>query len=443
MIKKIIYILIFLMLMVLSTYVFIGPKQQISENEKRNLATWPDFTLEKYFNGGYFDAISLYVNDHFPLRIKMIDWANQIRYGLGIHPESEERIIIVPSNTESQTALINDTLTKEYNDDFKAAYSGEMLIINGRVYPQGSGSPAMGKPFAAMINEYARKLEGICKVYSLVAPLSSAFINVKKYSYYNQRNKETLNAIRSALSTPSIFCDVFGEMDKHFGEEMFYGSDHHWNARGAYYGYVSYCSAAGIIPLSLSSMQYKKRKPFLGSLYDLTQDPEVALHPDTAEFYIPPTETKAYRYSANSLNNPTLTKVFCEASNYNAFLCGDAPLIKITTNVQNGRKAAVIKNSMGNAFSVYLVSHYEEIWVIDFRYSGHNLMELIAANHINDLIFAVGMYAAMSHGTINMMRNLAKDHSPALSAKRDSLKAVADSTGISNQLPSPSTDTLH
>ncbi|MFM7106180.1 MAG: DHHW family protein, partial [Flavobacteriales bacterium] len=340
-------------------------------------------------------------------------------------------------------ALVNDTTVKEYNDDFKAAYSGEMLIINGRVYPQGSGSPTMGKPFASMVNEYARNLDGLCNVYSCVAPLSSAFIEIEKYSYYNRRNKETLDAIKVALTSPSKFCDVFGEMDKHFGELMFYGTDHHWNARGAYYGYVSFCNSAGISPLPLSSMQYKRRKPFLGSLYDLTQDPEVALHPDTAEFYIPPTETKAFRYSANSLTNPVSTKVFCESSNYNAFLCGDAPMIRITTNVRNGRKAAVIKNSMGNAFSVYLISHYEEIWVIDFRYSGHNLMELIATHNINDLIFAVGMYAAMSHGTINMMRNLAKDHSPALIAKRDSVKVHTDTANASKKIIFTPSDTLN
>jgi hypothetical protein len=45
--------------------------------------------------------------------------------------------------------------------------------------------------------------------------------------------------------------------------------------------------------------------------------------------------------------------------------------------------------------------------VVDFRYSRHNLVELVEKNDIDDMIFAVGMYAAMSSGTIGMMRNLA------------------------------------
>jgi hypothetical protein len=134
------------------------------------------------------------------------------------------------------------------------------------------------------------------------------------------------------------------------------------------------------------------------------------------------------RYGPVGFNKAYATKVFGGANNYVAFLCGDAPLIKITTNVKNGRRAAVVKNSMGNAFAVYLISHYEEIWVVDFRYSGHSLMDLIAERQINDLIFGMGLYGAMSNGTINMMRNLAKAHTPALGGERpkpatgDSLK---------------------
>ena len=72
----------------------------------------------------------------------------------------------------------------------------------------------------------------------------------------------------------------------------------------------------------------------------------------------------------------------------------------------NGKKALVIKNSYGNAFSVFLISHYEEIYVMDFRYSEHNILNLIRDNNINDLIFAVGMYGAMADGTIKRMHNL-------------------------------------
>ena len=38
------------------------------------------------------------------------------------------------------------------------------------------------------------------------------------------------------------------------------------------------------------------------------------------------------------------------------------------------------------------------------------MLKIIENNKVNDLIFALGMYGAMSKGTINMMRNLATNN---------------------------------
>lgn len=426
--KKLPPLLLLFSILFVSSVFIINKKELVSKSEKRTLATWPEFSINNYTSGLFFANISLYINDHFPLRSSMVDIAQKIRYHMGFHLDKEERIIVITTpKKELNPKASSDSVIKKFDDDLKAAYSGSMLIINGRVYPQYAGSPAMGKPFAEMLNEYATKLSGVCNVYSCVAPLSSAFIPMEKYKKYNTGAQNTLNAIRSSLKAPAKFCDVFSALDKHFGELMYFGTDHHWNGKGAYYAYTSFCESAGIQPVPLESMKYERRRPFLGSLYDLTIDPEVAQHPDTLELFIPRVETKAYRYNATSLTSSAPTKVFGGSNNYVAFMSGDAPLIKITTNVKNGRRAAVVKNSMGNAFSVYLISHYEEIWVVDFRYSGHNLMEIILERGINDLIFSVGVYAAMSHGTINMMRNLAKPHAPALSGI-SGRKTAADST---------------
>jgi hypothetical protein len=116
--------------------------------------------------------------------------------------------------------------------------------------------------------------------------------------------------------------------------------------------------------------------------------------------------------------------------------------MKITTNVKNGKKIAVVKNSMGNAFVVYLISHYEQIYVVDFRYSKHNLLKIMKDAQVNDLVFAVGMYAAVSRGTIGMMQNLAyqkdQDYDEVLKQEEaqrilDSINVVQDTLVVQNQ----------
>ena len=201
-------------------------------------------------------------------------------------------------------------------------------------------------------------------------------------------------------------------MNKHAGEKMYFSTDHHWKPIGAYYAYVAFCKAAGFEPVPLNKMDKRTKYNFLGSLYQHTLDPSVKNNPDTMEYYIPKVTTTAVRYTAYGYDKQSKSQVFAHGSSggntYSTFISGDAPMMRINTNVKNGKKAIVIKNSYGNAFVVYLISHYEEIWVVDFRYSKQNIIETIRKNKINDMIFAMGMYGAMSKGTINMMRNLGK-----------------------------------
>jgi hypothetical protein len=415
MINKINSVLFLSALVGMSSFFLFLPKQKLSEGEKRKLAVFPSFTFDTYLNGTWADSLDEFVDDHFPFRNKFISMAETFNSNKGIHLTHQEKIFIGKKRIGNTTNEEDTTHAKmNFKDDFDEAYSGSLLILDGSVYPVGGGNPKMSKFFSAMLNEYADKLRGRTRVLSAVAPLSSAFIPALKYRKYNTQNKETLLAIKSSLTNGAIFCDVFNELDKHANEKMFFSTDHHWNATGAYYAYVAFCRGAGFTPVDRDKMEKKVKYNFLGSLYQLTRDPSVKANPDTLVYYVPNVTTTAVRYNANNYDRPTKASVFSHASSggntYLTFLGGDAPLIKITTSVKNGKKAVVIKNSMGNAFAVYLISHYEEVYVLDFRYSNHNLLQLIEKNNINDLIFALGMYGAQSQGTIGMMRRLATNN---------------------------------
>jgi hypothetical protein len=323
---------------------------------------------------------------------------------MGIHFEDEIRLVVVEGGMEQKTE--NADSLEVTSDDFKELYKNGLIIINGAAYTPNTGSTAVSPVFAKLLNDYATALGPNVTVYSCIAPLSSAYIPAKQYAHLNGKNEQTLSAIRNNLQPGVRFADVLSEMNAHRNEKLFFGTDHHWTANGAYHAYVAFCKSAGIQPVDRSQMNYENRGAFLGSLYDLTRDVSVKEHPDTLELYKPRVTTENVYYPERGFKNPKKCSLFNGAHGYACFISGDQPLEKITTSVKNGRKACVIKNSMGNAFTVYLVNHYEEIWVVDFRYSKHNLMSLMRDNGINDLIFGMGMYGAMSRGTIQMMRNL-------------------------------------
>jgi hypothetical protein len=413
MFQKISILLQALVLVGISTAFFFSEKKQISESEKRTLAQWPALTDSSYFAGAYFKGISEYINDQFPERDYLMQLSNTIRYKMGIHFEDEIRMIVVDGKMEQNNPVEGNDSLNVPTEDFSAAYSGGMLIVNGGAYTMNCGSAGVSPVFAALLNDYAKALGPNVTVYSCIAPLSSAFIPSKQYAYMNSKNEQTLHAIRDNLQPGVKFADVLAEMNAYRNEQLFFRTDHHWTAFGAYHAYVAFCKSAGLNPVNLSDMDHEIRPPFLGSLYDLTRDVSVKEHPDTLELFKPRVATELVYYPESGFSKPTKGSLFSKAGNYICFISGDHPLEKITTGVKNGRKACVVKNSMGNAFVVYLVSHYEEIYVVDFRYSKHNMVSLIRDNKINDLIFGMGMYGAMSRGTIQMMRNLGLNSAPA------------------------------
>ncbi|MBM3455570.1 MAG: hypothetical protein FJX80_10530 [Bacteroidetes bacterium] len=387
---------------------FHNGKAYLSE-EKRELTVLQPISAENYLNGDWAKTFDSFVNDNFPFRESLMDWSVELRKLRGIKVENQEKIIYLKPRNENQPKFDDQGNPIEYLDEYDESYSNGLLILNGRVYPRSGGSTKMAANFARMVSEYAAQLEGEVRVLTAVPPLSSAFIPAEDYRHYNGQNMRTLEAIRNNLTNGVIFCDVFTELNNHAGEQLYFGTDHHWKPLGAYYAYVAFCKGAGFTPVPLEQMEKRTKTNFLGTMYQMTQDPSVKEHPDEMDYYIPKIQTNAVRYGKFGFQGSS-AKVFehgCSGGiTYSTFLGGDRPLMKITTNVKNGRKAVVIKNSMGNAFSVYLISHYEELWIVDFRYSKHNLLEIIRTNSINDLIFAPGMNHVMNPNTVNMMRRL-------------------------------------
>ena len=431
--KKLEIGLVFGCLVAISLLFVFGPKEKISLSEKRTLATLPTLTWDTYISGAFSKGMQGYINDHFPFRAQAVRLTEAFRYNLGFQLQNQEKIVVVGNPKKIQApegGNLDSAAQNTYLEGFEEFDAGSVLILNGRIYTTNSGDPAISPYFAKMLNVYADTLRGKARVFSAVAPLSSAYIPLKSYERYARRNEATLQAIQTNLNPEVYFADVMGEMNQHYNEYLWYGSDHHWTGLGAYYGYVAFCKAAGITPVALSSMEKKERKGFLGTLYELTRDQSVRDNPDRVETYIPPgIETKAVYYNAYDFKYPQLSKVFCNSPSYSSFICGDTPLMKITTNVKNGKKIAVVKNSMGNAFVVYLISHYEQIYVVDFRYSKHNLLKIMKDAQVDDLVFAVGLYATVSRGTIGMMRNLAyqKDQDYDEVLKQEEAQRILDS----------------
>mgnify|MGYP000430820284 FL=1 len=137
---------------------------------------------------------------------------------------------------------------------------------------------------------------------------------------------------------------------------------------------------------------------FVGTFYNQTQDAKLAETPDFVEYFVPPTETETLRYERGKAFDPVEGSIFASyatggQNTYSVFLHGDFPLTKITTDIHSGRKIMLIKESFGNAFAPFLVSHYDEVYIVDQRYFELGVEDFIKENGITDLLILNNIFA--------------------------------------------------
>ena len=145
----------------------------------------------------------------------------------------------------------------------------------------------------------------------------------------------------------------------------------------------------------MQRMRKGTQKRWLGSLYWITRDDRLRKTPDQVEYFVPPVEVQTSIYPSNGRGKPRSGSLFREGNTgFGVFLGGDHAMIVARTPLTNGRRAVVVKNSQGNPFAVLLVSHFEEVVVIDYRYFDGSLLDLIRERKITDVILFNGVFSA-------------------------------------------------
>ena len=76
------------------------------------------------------------------------------------------------------------------------------------------------------------------------------------------------------------------------------------------------------------------------------------------------------------------------------------------TILKTDSQIAVVKESFGNAFSPFMVSHYDEVFIVDQRYFQLGLIDFIQQNGVTDLLFINNIFAANTDIRINEIERI-------------------------------------
>lgn len=251
------------------------------------------------------------------------------------------------------------------------------------------------RKYTSIVNDIAARLKGKSQVYDIVVPTSIGITlpdnKIKKVnsSHQGKAVKEMYRMLdRRVTGVP-----VYDTLMKHRTEYVYFRTDHHWTQRGAYYAYQQFCQEKGITAHKLSEYRSKSFGSYLGSFYlDTNKSKELRI--DTVKAYYPVDNKRIEMVYTDEHGGKYHSPVICDGSKYGqslkycAYIAGDNPYTLIRNKkLKDGSACIVVKESFANAFVPFLADHYQNIYVIDYRYWKGSVVSLAKKGKVQDVIF--------------------------------------------------------
>ena len=385
-----------------------------SESEKRELTPFPTFTLTDFASGKYTEQVSTWFADTFPFREGLISLNDTIMSLKGFATEQ----------FQSGASNLGGDQGTPGGEDVKVETIAGYYITGDTAYEMYYQSKANSQRYSALINAAAQKLDGKAKVYTVIVPLAYA---------YNQKVLQKTDASDPKAAIDSMYGDIthknavkvdaYGALAAHKDEYLYFRTDHHWTARGAYYAYTAYAESAGLTAHPLSYYEKLEFDGFLGTLYSHTKAPALQKNPDTVEAFVPNGSNNLYVHTADGqrqkftggvVRKDTDTFYPAAASKYNCFITSDNPLGTQQSyycsienpNIQDGSAVVLVKESFGNCFAPFLVDHYQYVYIIDYRYFGGDLTSFVTEKGAESVIFLNNITATSADPRLDEMEGL-------------------------------------
>ena len=405
------------------------PRPTESEIEKRKLTEFPALTWQSFWDGSWFSGIDTWYADTYPLREVLIagNKAVQSLYGIrtdvivGGENQGEDIPNIDESNGELPT-LPQDNPEQKTNEplpDGNVSADGEMIsgiFVSDNVgYGLYYFVQKNADWYAAILNEMDKRLEGKAQLYSLIAPINGGVLlgdaRQRELNVSNQR--ESIRYIYSRMAADIKTVEVFDALRAHVDEYIYFHTDHHWTALGAYYAYTQYAAAAGLTPHTLEQFEQVEYPNFLGTYYSVSGITSLAANPDTVIAYKPMGTNKMKMTMADGVTYDWFVvndvTSYGSSMKYGTFAGGDQPYSVVENpNITDGSACLVIKDSYGNALIPYLVDHYQYLYWVDFRHYKGSIYDLVEEKNIKDVLVLQQIYNTGDSGALKKLQAFAE-----------------------------------
>lgn len=350
------------LLFILFLVLFVGANiitkdKTFSKTENRMLAGKPKFLVDKLLEGRFTSKFEDYVVDQFIGR----DFFTNVKINM-------DKLL---GKKESNGVFLGEDgyLVENFNKPNEEAVKENIQAINN----------------------FSARYKNI-KQYMLISPTAVSILKDKLPMDAPIMDQEAyLQSYKDKLPQSVSFVDNYKTMHDHRNEYIYYKTDHHWTSLGAFYSYKELAKSMGLEerPEDYYTQQMVSND-FFGALssksgYDVEEGDKVNIYLPAKEDiehvvvnYVEEQERIATLYSSEALE---------QKDNYEVFLKGNHPLVKIKTDANNNKTLLLFKDSYANSFIPFLVKDFSKIIVVDPRYYYEDIDSLMQQENVNEVLY--------------------------------------------------------
>ena len=359
----------------------------VSTRENRTLAVWPTMSRHSIADGSWARDVDGFVADRFPCREQFLDLAAVMVDARGVDVRDEvydgdalgdfglDPVVDAGVGDAGDAGVVDagvvdggvvDAVGAVAGGDAvdagdagapktKRRYKSGIAIVGDRGLMYLVADDDSAAAFADVVNTWSDVVGPSVRLSLVVTPTATHYYLPLEQQDKSAPQDENLAVIRQRLRPEVHMVDVDQALAPHVDEPIFFRTDHHWTALGAYYAYAAWAKQEGFVPVELKDLEKRTHPPVLGSMHRFTQSKVLKAVPDDIDYWLPAVAYTGWRNrSLNEAPRPA-TFIVERQKNYAVFLGGDDPLLTATTTVKNGRRALLVKNSFGNAFAPFLL----------------------------------------------------------------------------------------
>lgn len=201
---------------------------------------------------------------------------------------------------------------------------------------------------------------------------------------------QMISMVQRNLGDSVNWIDAVSVLNKHKSEKIYYKTDSHWTALGAFYVFQEAAPVLGIQEdVSDKYVSYTVSDSFNGLLaaqcgVGLGEKETIDIYaptqgdPDVIVSYVDESKRTTSLYDSSKLET---------RDQYSVYLGGNTSILDIRTVSTSQDRLLVIKDSFANCFVPFLAPYYREIVVVDPRYYSGTITDLMDTYRITDVLF--------------------------------------------------------